>query len=254
MTYIGAVIPEETDGLTALLVNRNILVPNNRIVGGSATTIESFPWIVSMQRFGAHRCGASIISANRIITAAHCTIGIQASGLQIRAGSTNSQSGGQVVQVSKIINHHAYNSKTLINDVALIWTSSSLNLTPAGVSAITMHAQSDSLATGSIAQVSGWGKLCEGCASTNSLRFVGVSIMSTDQCNKSYRGVITSGMLCAGFLDGGRDACQGDSGGPLTFGKKLIGIVSWGDGCARPNFPGVYTRVASYRKWIDSNV
>lgn len=78
-----------------------------------------------------------------------------------------------------------------------------------------------------------------------------VPVTTNAQCNAMYSGMITAGMLCAGFPEGGRDACQMDSGGPLTFNNQLIGVVSWGAGCARPNAPGVYARVAHYRNWIN---
>lgn len=102
-----------------------------------------------------------------------------------------------------------------------------------------------------MADVAGWGATCEGCSATNILRFVTVPVITNAQCNTMYGGMISAGMLCAGFPEGGRDACQMDSGGPLTFNNQLIGAVSWGGGCARPNAPGVYARVAHYRTWIN---
>lgn len=71
-------------------------------------------------------------------------------------------------------------------------------------------------------------------------------------CNTSYSryGGVTDRMICAGLQQGGKDACQGDSGGPLVNKDTLVGVVSWGYGCAVPNYPGVYSRVSSVRDWI----
>lgn len=88
------------------------------------------------------------------------------------------------------------------------------------------------------------------------LRAAIVPIANQDYCNKQYRGKITPRMICAGYKEGGKDSCQGDSGGPLIDEvdgtPQLVGVVSFGSGCAKPKYPGVYARVTAAREWIGS--
>jgi trypsin len=114
-----------------------------------------------------------------------------------------------------------------------------------------------SIAVGTNVVVTGWGRTSEGGSSSTTLRQVTVQIINQSTCNSAYsaHGGVSSNMICAGVPGGGRDACQGDSGGPLitTNPRSLVGIVSWGVGCARPQFPGVYARVSSVCNWIIAN-
>lgn len=227
---------------------------SERIIGGNATTIESFPWIVSIQAFGQHSCGGSIISVNRILTAAHCTANVPLSAIQVRAGSTNNEIDGQLIQVTGIINHQEYDSWTLNNDISVMWIASSLNLTQPGFAIIPMPDQGSGVATGGIAQVAGWGGTCFGCPDINLLRFVSVPIISNTQCNALWYDIIYDGMLCTTFAESGSNVCDGDSGGPLTLGGLLVGVVTWNEGCGYPTLPSIYTRVAFYRDWINSAI
>lgn len=111
------------------------------IVGGEQTTIERFPWIVSLQRLGSHFCGGSIISTTRILSAAHCTLNVPSTSISIRAGSTNNLAGGQFIGVSQVHNHPQYNPSTIDNDICVVVIGSPLNLAPVGVSAIPMPVQ-----------------------------------------------------------------------------------------------------------------
>lgn len=225
----------------------------DRIVGGNAVTIEQFPWTASMQRLGQHRCGAAIVAPRRILTAAHCTHGIQANTLSVRTGSTYSSDFGQLVQVTEMHQHPLYNAKTFHNDLCVMWLAVALDTSSAGVAVVPMPLQDEPVHSGAYAFVAGWGYEREGVASNaKGLRAVSKPIVSQAQCKAWYKNSITGGMVCAGYEEGGKDACQNDSGGPLTVDGRLVGIVSWGIGCAQPKKPGVYARVAHYRNWIDT--
>lgn len=247
-------MPAKPNGFAALYAEHKGMIPKNgRIVGGQETTIEAFPWIVSIQAFGSHLCGANIISATRLLTAAHCIYDMPVSSLQIRAGSTNSQAGGQFVQITNIIVHPFYNTWTLENDIAIMWIPA-LNIALPGVATIGLPAQHQAVPTGVLALVAGWGSQCYLCPGTNILRYVAVPIVSNADCNAAFLGGIFPDMLCAGFQNGGYDTCLGDNGGPLTLGGQLIGIVSFAEVCGLANFPSVYVRVAFHRNWIDANM
>ncbi|XP_068144880.1 trypsin alpha-like [Drosophila tropicalis] len=236
----GAAIP---DGLLPQL--------DGRIVGGTATTISSFPWQISLQRSGSHSCGGSIYSANIVVTAAHCLQSVSASVLQVRAGSTYWSSGGVVSKVAAFKNHEGYNANTMVNDIAVIRLSSSLSL-GSTIKAIGLATYNP--ANGAAASVSGWGTTSYGSSSIPAyLQYVNLKIVSQAQCassSYSYGSQIKSTMICAAST--GKDACQGDSGGPLVSGGLLVGVVSWGYGCAYSGYPGVYADVAVLRSWVVS--
>ena len=108
---------------------------------------------------------------------------------------------------------------------------------------------------------SGWGTTSSGGSSPTNLRYVQVPAITNAKCNEdeAYNGLITDSMLCAGLPGtGGKDACQGDSGGPYVCdenGKAVVaGVVSWGFGCARPEYPGVYARNTEALQWIKDNM
>ncbi|KAH8405537.1 hypothetical protein KR215_002133, partial [Drosophila sulfurigaster] len=222
---------------------------DGRIVGGTATTIGSFPWQISLQRSGSHSCGGSIYSANIIVTAAHCLQSVSASTLQVRAGSSYWSSGGVTSKVAAFRNHEGYNSNTMVNDIAVIRLSSSLSFS-SNIKSIGLASFNPS--NGASASVSGWGTQSSGSSSIPSqLQYVNVNIVSQSVCASSaysYGSQIRSTMICAAAS--GKDACQGDSGGPLVSGGQLVGVVSWGIGCAYSNYPGVYASVADLRSWV----
>ncbi|XP_018580036.1 trypsin delta [Anoplophora glabripennis] len=225
---------------------------DGRIVGGTDTTIEAHPYIVSLLEFNSHICGGSIISSTWILTAAHC-IEEPVSAYSIRAGSTVRNSGGQVIAASRIILHQSFSWNTLDYDVAVIQLASPITIAVAR--AITMAAEGGPPAAGLTATITGWGLLTEQGPLATVLQVVQVPIISQANCRAAYgQNSVTDRMFCAAVLGvGGRDACQADSGGPLIANGVLTGVVSWGVGCARPNSPGVYASVPNLRAWIRTN-
>ncbi|XP_010573402.1 PREDICTED: transmembrane protease serine 5 [Haliaeetus leucocephalus] len=232
-----------------------------RVVGGMDVPLGCWPWQVSVYHGSQHHCGGSVLAREWIITAAHCVHSyrwLPASAWLVFAGvithgSIKHEAG---VSVKKIIHHPLYNDSSLDYDIALMKLQVPLNFSDA-IRAVCLPPSHWDLFQGTQCWVSGWGYTRpEQAQVTETLKEALVPLISTKRCNSScmYGGKLTARMLCAGYLRGKIDACQGDSGGPLVcqdeFMWRLVGIVSWGQGCAEPNHPGVYTNVAQLLPWI----
>ncbi|XP_076664226.1 trypsin-7 [Andrena cerasifolii] len=222
-----------------------------RIVGGQPASIDDHPYQVSLRYKALHVCGGAIISEEWIVTAAHCVQSPLLRYLSIKAGTSDLKEKGTVVYARQIISHELYDPGNADYDIALIRLEKPLVYSPR-VRPILLAPIADHYAAGTKALVTGWGVLRSNGPVTNQLRKVLVPLVSNAECSQLYASrPITTRMLCAGYVNvGGKDACQGDSGGPLVQNDQLIGIVSWGFGCARPSYPGVYTRVTVLRSWI----
>nr|XP_027218109.1 trypsin-1-like [Penaeus vannamei] len=204
-----------------------------------------------------HFCGGSIISSQWVVTAAHCAVGMTTSDY-VLVGDHNLYSGSEAnsqwMQIAEIVNHPSYDSNTLDNDIALIRLKTEIQFPSDNKIAPVCLPTAGEMYDSVDATITGWGAQQEGGSTSGTLFEVTVPTMTNTECNTKYGGSITDNMICAGIPEGGKDSCQGDSGGPMVVeenGKwKLVGVVSWGYGCARPDRPGVYARVTQYLQWI----
>ncbi|XP_071768609.2 ST14 transmembrane serine protease matriptase a [Centroberyx gerrardi] len=240
------------------------LFKTSRIVGGQDSEEGEFPWQVSLHVKGyGHVCGASIISPRWLVTAAHCvqddgkTRYSQASTWEAYMGlHIQRQNGKNVVKrnVKQVISHPYYNAYTFDNDIALMELDSPVTYTDY-IRPICVPSPQHVFPSGNSVWITGWGATREGGYAASVLQKAQVRIINSTVCDRLMGGQITSRMMCAGVLSGGIDACQGDSGGPLSSPSSgghtfLAGVVSWGDGCARRNKPGIYSRVTKFRGWL----
>ncbi|XP_068148186.1 trypsin eta [Drosophila tropicalis] len=230
-----------------------------RIVGGEDISNYYVSYIAQIRRRSsttsayAQTCGASLLDNRTLVTAAHCVYNRLAENFLI-VGGTDQRAGmdGYVTRAEKIVIHDLYNASITDNDIALIFLSPALPIREDNIKLSAISVASERPSVGTYATVSGWGTTTESGLSSNLLQQVQVPVVDSTSCQEAYDWrPISDGMLCAGLPNGGKDACQGDSGGPLVVNSQLVGIVSWGEGCARANYPGVYTNVAYFKNWID---
>ncbi|XP_023935755.2 trypsin CFT-1-like [Bicyclus anynana] len=233
---------------------------DERIVGGTVTTIERWPMGVAMLHSilisYTQSCGASILNNRSVLSAAHCYRGSSASRWRMRIGSTRASSGGTVFHTDRIIMHPNFVSSTANNDVAILRTTRQIvysNSARAGAIAGANY----NLPDNSVVWAIGWGVTSVGGRPSEQLRQVQIWTVNQAICAQRYgaRGrTITANMLCSGWLDvGGRDQCQGDSGGPLLHNNVVVGVCSFGRGCGSPRYPGVNARVSRFATWITAN-
>ncbi|TNC24299.1 S1 family peptidase [Amycolatopsis alkalitolerans] len=216
-----------------------------RIVGGDQASIEDYPYAVFLtDAKGNQFCGGVLVSSSAVATAAHCASAVSQSDLRVVAGrEEKSGSDGVVARVVRVWTEPGFTDPGKGDDVAVFNLDRRLPYQP-----VKLPSQSDTSLynAGTNATVVGWGRTSDGGARATSLRKAVVPIVSDSSCLSSYGNYDAKSMVCAGYPQGGVDACQGDSGGPLVEGDTLVGLVSWGDGCAKPGKPGVYARVGTY--------
>ncbi|HHY53961.1 MAG TPA: trypsin-like serine protease [Chloroflexi bacterium] len=237
------------------------------IVGGAPADPGEYPWQAALLYASDGSwwgCGGSLLTPTWVATAAHCvtsgSLVAPPSALNVAVGRYNINSTqGQRIAVAEVLVHPDWDFFTYDNDVALLRLATPAVLTTTVQTIPLATAYEGSLfAPGVPATVTGWGTRTSGADDfPDELYEVQTPIVEQSACQFAYGTVgetITDNMICAGLVQGGKDSCQGDSGGPLVVpagsGFKLAGIVSWGQGCAQPGFPGVYTRVAAVANWI----
>ncbi|XP_055605054.1 uncharacterized protein LOC129753280 [Uranotaenia lowii] len=223
-----------------------------RIVGGHEVSIAQFPYQLSLRSNGNHICGASVISANWALSAAHCTFPMpNVNAITFRGGSASRLTGGVIFQAAQIINHPQYNNNNLHNDVCVIRITTSF--VGANIAPITLVPSGTGFAAGTRSIVSGWGLMQQGGTLPVNLRAVDIPVVAQATCNNQWGGIIHASMVCAG--EPGRDSCNGDSGGPLVTGGRQFGIVSWGATACGGPLPGVYANIgnAGVRSFISQH-
>jgi trypsin len=236
----------------------------SRIIGGSNADPSRYPYFALLDivtSSGAiYQCGGSLVTADMILTARHCTYDIGfVTRIVAYVNMTGETTGSYERDVTSAIRHLSYNPKTEQNDIMLL----KLNNPVLGVPLVQLNTDRDAPSDGEALSVFGFGvtTYSDSATTPSRLQVVTVNTIAHDDCNddNSYQGqVYDNEMICASAP--GKDSCFGDSGGPIVISggnpaeDVVVGITSWGYGCALSNFPGVYTRVSSYADWIQTRL
>ncbi|XP_063051507.1 tissue-type plasminogen activator isoform X1 [Engraulis encrasicolus] len=250
------------------------LLPSYRIGGGKESDIREQPWQAAItvyrprSRVHSFLCGGVLIDSCWVLSAAHCFHeGFAASRAQVTLGRTfrlKNSSSEQIFDVEKYWVHEQYKEDTYDNDIALLKLKPNSETGMCAVESpevrpVCLPDTKLQLPDWTECEISGYGKEHEFSPFyAERVKQGHVRLWPQDRCvsDRLAGRVVTSNMLCAGDTRGLDDACKGDSGGPLVCPSggrmTLMGLISWGDGCGKPDTPGVYTRVTHYIDWINS--
>ena len=250
--------------IAAALVAVLVSAPTASAVVGGKDATRPYPHMAELRSGGQYICGASLVGADRILTAAHCVDGASASELSFVLGRTtrSDTASGEEIPAASVTVHPDYDPDTMAYDVAVIRLSRAA--TKGAPIRIATTAEKALWAPRKQVTVTGWGTRVGydvlGVTITDRLQEVSVPVVADAECDRNYTlmgGIDERTMVCAGELYGTKDSCQGDSGGPLvasdaTGALVQVGVVSWGFGCGYPTQYGVYSRIGddALNSWV----
>ncbi|XP_076054848.1 trypsin-1-like [Oratosquilla oratoria] len=272
---LAVVVLTGTVAMEVRLHKRDLERPN-RIVGGTEVAQDMFEWQVSLQKMVdspelyKHFCGAAFVAINWVLTAAHCTMSVDAANARVVMGTYDLRKPTFMYLVEEWNRHPDYDEVTMKNDIALVKINMEKNLlphrshSPSHITPIPLSKEREEPSNTFF--VSGFGHTSHGGQASDNLLFTQVKFVDDEECQKAISKVsiyqVFDTNLCAGGHE--RDACQGDSGGPLVTcreGKSmtskdcsLSGVVSWGLGCATDGVPGIYTQTSYYNSWVKDTI
>ncbi|XP_073502340.1 transmembrane protease serine 9-like [Phyllobates terribilis] len=241
----------------------------SRVVGGQNADPGEWPWQVSLKYAASIVCGGALISPTWVVSAAHCVDYRNVSEFTVILGVLNLTGASPTkvsVAVKQIIIHPIFEGDGTSGDMALLQLASPATYN-SYIQPVTLPYQDQEFPDGKVCWLTGWGQTGEKAklAAPQTLQEVDLPLINYMDCNKMFQkafntslpfNFVKKDMICAGYPEGKKDGCQGDSGGPLVCknGESwiLVGIVSWGIGCARPGNPGVYTKVSNFSSWIQN--
>ncbi|KAH0620870.1 hypothetical protein JD844_021727 [Phrynosoma platyrhinos] len=240
----------------------------SRIVGGEEAVPYSWPWQASIQILGENLCGGTVLTSTWVITAAHCLKEREKYKdlWRVVAGAHDigdQEQNSQKRSVKQYLLHPDFNATTTDSDIALVQLMEPFEFNHY-VRPVCLPKRDEKIEPSRLCVITGWGIQYEDGEKSRKLHQLEVPILMSEECQKYYMnhsGGLNKRMFCAGFpAEGEKDACTGDSGGPLVCPSEdssyytLNGIISWGLGCGRKGYPGVYTNVASFTDWIGQHI
>jgi len=238
------------------------------VVGGANTEVNEYPWMVALYKRGRSlpSCGGSLINSRWIVTAGHCHESSFPLDVAVLGEHDVTVETETMIKIERNIvyklRHESYDSNTLKNDIALFKMNAPVDTSIYLPVCMPPHGANYE---GKTAWVTGWGTLSEGGSQSSILQELELPIVDDQTCYAAMTGALGTfwgqtfpdEQVCAGG-EAGKDGCQGDSGGPFVYDRddvfELIGVVSWGLGCARPGVYGIYSEVDHYLPWIARSI